>query len=235
MNKHIVICGFPRSGSTLLLQMLIHSVKNYDIPDREFRAANYLCENDNCITKRPGDIFEIDNILNNKSVEIIITTRDVRNIITSFLLSPVKSDPTDVYFIGYDSVSRPHPKADNCGIKHYYEAINYVKSKYDIYEIKYEELVTNPEKIQKDMQVRFGFEYKGKFADFYKRENINEATDLMLNGLRPLDPTRLYGWKKHKGRIVEQFTKFPELFDILIEQGYEQDEKWVDNFIEGAT
>ncbi len=67
MAKHIVICGFPRSGSTLLLQMLIHSVSNYDIPDREFKATNYLCES-NCITKRPGDILEIDDILNNKDI-----------------------------------------------------------------------------------------------------------------------------------------------------------------------
>ena len=226
MTEHIVICGFPRSGSTLLLQMLIYTVKNYDIPDRESKAISYPCENGNCITKRPGDIFEIDDILSNKNAEMIITTRDVRSIITSFLSSPVASDPTDVYFIGYDSVSRPHPKADNCGIKHYYEAINRAKNKYDVYEVKYEELVTNPEKIQKEMGTRFGFEYKGNFINFYKRKNINDATNLMLNGLRQLDFTRIYGWKKHKNRIVEQFNKFPELFDILIEQGYEKDRKW---------
>ena len=232
MSKHIVICGFPRSGSTLLLQMLIHAVSNYDIPDREFKALNYLCDG-NCITKRPGDIFEIDNILNNKDIEIIIITRDIRSIMTSFLLSPVISDPTDVYFIGYDSVSRSHPEADNCGIKHYHEAINYTKNKYNVYEVRYEELITNHEKLQEEMGVKFGLEYKGNFVDFYKRKNINDATNLMLNGLRPLDFTRLSSWKKHKDRIVEQFTEFPALFDILIEQGYEQDRRWFDSFIGG--
>ncbi len=141
-------------------------------------------------------------------------------------MSPVISDPTDVYFIGYDSVSRPHTKADNRGIKHYHEAINYVKNKYNVYEVRYEELITNPEKFQKEMGIELGLEYKGNFIDFYKRENINDATNLMLNGLRPIDLTRLSAWKKHKNRIVEQFTKFPELFDILIEQGYEEDKRW---------
>ena len=55
-----------------------------------------------------------------------------------------------------------------------------------------------------------------------------------LNGLRPLDPTRLETWRaeKHRARNQQILHELPKLPEYLIEMGYESDSSWVRDYHE---
>ncbi|MCG8324430.1 MAG: sulfotransferase, partial [Thiotrichales bacterium] len=101
-GKHIIVAGYPRSGTTLFYNMLRTSIEGYEFMDRECPASRTIgIDNKNRITKRPKDIFSIGDAVNNnnhdKYISLIILIRDIRAILTS----KHKSVPDD-YFIGFD-------------------------------------------------------------------------------------------------------------------------------------
>ena len=74
----------------------------------------------------------------------------------------------------------------------------------------------------------FGLEMRGKFEDFYKFA-IPEKLTHQLNGIRPIDHSRIDSWKKHPERVRQQFTECPALHDLVIKYGYEKDTSWLKN------
>src|SRR5262245_35536865 len=99
---HVVVCGYSRSGTTLFYNMLRTTVRNCHFLDSERRAASVIGETvENYITKRPLDIFDIENIHRNnrygKAIRYIVMIRDIRSVMTS----RHQSVPND-YFIGFD-------------------------------------------------------------------------------------------------------------------------------------
>ena len=92
LERHVVICGFPRSGSTLLALMIRCCVAHACTYDREvpaLRAARTAKRNHRfMVTKRPKDIFDVDAIrayYRNKRAKplFILTVRDPRSVLTS--------------------------------------------------------------------------------------------------------------------------------------------------------
>ena len=220
----IAICGFSRSGSTLFLQMLNTSVSNFKV--REFEGSYKNTPEDNVITKRPNDIEFLPEMLNDPNIQPIIVVRDPRAILTSFH----KSVP-DNYFCSYHKIyfvppnGSPPYRISKYSLSYVYRIIDKYKDDKRIILIRYEDLIEDPRKIQEFLGGKLGLEYKDDFTNFHKHNLKNIRA---LNGVRPVDLSRKDGWKrpKHYKRIAGQFTKFPHLFDILIELGYEKNKKW---------
>src|SRR5688572_26865533 len=86
-HTHVVICGLPRSGSTMLYAMMRASGEREHYFEREMRAITVIDENKSVVTKRPSDVFEIDNILSEnadrKVLKFILTVRDPRSALVS--------------------------------------------------------------------------------------------------------------------------------------------------------
>ncbi|MEO1959767.1 MAG: hypothetical protein ABGW82_02115, partial [Paracoccus sp. (in: a-proteobacteria)] len=61
MDRHIVIAGYPRSGTTMFYNMMRHSLPGFKYPPREVPAAGYVSVPGNYVTKRPLDIFDVPN------------------------------------------------------------------------------------------------------------------------------------------------------------------------------
>jgi len=101
----------------------------------------------------------------------------------------------------------------------------------DGFEVRYEELTRDPDRIQDELLLTFDFEYQGKFSDFHNTEPPDTNMRKAINGLRPVD--RGHDWREHKERIRDQFTRFPQMFDILIEMGYEEDNNWYERVLAG--
>jgi hypothetical protein len=237
-STHIVVTGYSRSGTTMFYNMLRTSVANYEFMDHEYPAALAVrIDNRSRITKRPLDIFCLDSIQADnkydKNLYLLICIRDIRSLVTSFH----KSVPDD-YFIGYDYqyfISRDGQFSyTNPGIIATHNAIlNALQSQYFQKKIliKYEDMLKNPKDLQDLLAKEIGFEYKDNFENFYKKSIPPELLG-PLNTVRPIDTTRIESWKntKHFQRIKSQFTRCPDLFDILIQYGYEKDRSWYEEF-----
>lgn len=232
MDRHVVVCGFSRAGTTLFYNMLRKNVTGFEFFDRETRAKESIGNAGSRITKRPLDFENIDSIRHmgksyGKQVDVIYCIRDPRSLITSYH----KSVPDD-YFMGCELMyfvpdgAKPYPAKP--GVRPTYEKYMQVKDK--VYTMKYEDLVINPDILQVDLGVKLDLEFSGNFSDFGKSdEDIPENLTRALNGVRPVDKSRLDAWKKHPERIKSEFDKNPVLFDILINLGYEKDRQWFDN------
>lgn len=183
--------------------MLRSTVTNYEFEEHEQAAR--LHETRNIITKRPLDCFKV------LPHQRIITVRDPRSVITS------KHKDFPGYFIGAH-----HSAAGTPGLCEHYEAIKEL----DGFRLKYEDLVADPVNVQNELQPHFDFEYSGKFTDFHKQPIPKRLTS-QLNGIREVDGG--HDWRNHMERIIDQFEVYPELFDIVIELGYEKDRGWYEN------
>lgn len=222
--NHIIVCGYPRAGTTLFYNMLRTTVKGYKFYNRETRAINAHKNQPNVpkITKRPTDISdvpEIDSKIPNK--KFIVCIRDPRSVLVS-----EHSHAPGHFKIGWDYAIATNRKKGIVGkapglLKRHNKVLQVPEPIY----IYYENLVQDPIKIQKMLKKELGFEYKGYFTDFYKH-NIPDTLALQLNGIRRVSSDRIESWKKYPERIKQQFNECPKLFDIVKYWGYEENDDW---------
>ncbi|EPX78080.1 hypothetical protein [Salipiger mucosus] len=239
MERHIITAGYGRAGTTLFYNMLRHTLKGgFELPEKEVPAMQWIDKPGNFCTKRPFDIFEIPNILQKnagrKRVDLIISLRDPRDMLVSFH----KSVPDD-YFVSADycyfSPKGRTPTKTAPGIIPTQDAIAKIATSglfpNGVFLLKYEDLVANPENIKEKLSAGLDLEFEGNFSDFHTQA-IPEDLSRALNGVRPVQKEEIPKWKKpeHRERIIEQFTSFPELHDILIALNYEKDESWFEEF-----
>lgn len=227
LEAHLVICGFPRSGTTLLQLMAetaYPSARVFGVERSGLAAARNDFPGDVplIVSKQPDDIFWIDEIRDcyalrgtKTRVRFIVNVRDPRAILTS-----VHGMNRDVYWV---SVER---------WRSIYQHYNYVRAFDDVTTVEYRDLVLEPEKAQRQLVDSIGMTPERSFADFHTAVPAKFDT-LALNGVRPLDPSTLDKWcaPKHRGRIRQLLEEMPELPERLIEMGYETDTSWVSAYV----
>jgi hypothetical protein len=230
-----VICGYSRSGTTLFYNMLRTTVRNFKFLDRECRAANVIGDTpESYVTKRPLDLFDIENIVHRnrygKALKVIVMIRDIRAVMTS----RHKSVPDD-YFMGFDYqyfIDGETARFTNPGILATHRTISLLmRSNLAPIIIRYEDLLRQTDELQRHLGEKLGFVYEGRFGGFFEHE-IPERLQRALNGQRPLDLKNIDAWRadRHRERILRQFTACPALFPILRAYGYEQDDRWFDAY-----
>jgi hypothetical protein len=219
--------------------MLRSTVRNFDFLEIEYPAAHIIGKDPrNLITKRPLDVFDVQNIfaanIFNKTVDFIILLRDIRSVITSIH----KSIP-DNYFIGHDYQYYIPPEGDpiraNPGVLPTYQAIVHLlkgntPGKKII--IRYEDLVRSTTRTQAYLAASLRLGYRDRFENFYKAD-IPERLTAPLNKIDAPDTGRIVKWQlpEYRDRIRSQFTDCPALFDILVQTGYEKDRSWFDVYM----
>jgi hypothetical protein len=93
--------------------------------------------------------------------------------------------------------------------------------------VRYEDLVTHPEKVQQEIEERMPFlKRKADFVDFHKTANSSELATKALGGVRPISTSAIGNWRRHKPRLVGQLAKFGPIDKDLVFYGYEQDDSW---------
>jgi hypothetical protein len=237
---HVVICGYSRSGTTLFYNMLRTTVRNFKFLDRECRAAAVIGDTpESYITKRPLDLFDVENIVrrnrHGKALKFIVMIRDIRSVMTS----RHKSVPDD-YFVGFDHqyfIDGETARFTNPGILAIHQAISLLmRSSLAPIIVRYEDLLRRTDDVQRDLGRRLGFAYDGRFAGFFEHQ-IPERLQRALNGQRPVDLENIDAWRadRHRERIRQQFTACPALFSILRAYGYEEDDRWFDAYRTDAS
>ena len=220
LQTHVVLCGFQRSGTTLLLLMAetcVSDAKMFGREARGYRMAQYLWRNHPVmITKHPGDIFWIDEIrayyaTRKPRTRFVVTTRDPRAVLTSFHARIGENQ----YFVTPERW------------RIFYEYYQYVRHFDDVITVEYADLVLHPQDVQKRLTDFIGWKVHRPFEQFHTAVPANFRTTA-LNGLRRLDPSALDRWKhsRHRDRIRHLLQEMPELPTRLIEMGYETDTSW---------
>lgn len=244
--KHIVICGYPRGGTSLLYNMLSVSLDGFSFDEFETRVLERLHRYGNYATKMPMDVFDLGKVdrLNKfgKDICAIVVMRDVRDVLTSR-----HPNVPDEYFIGYDHSWWPKNKdfteweytAPGIGALHDAMEVSGSIQGIRLFKIKYEDLVADVDGAQKRLEAFLGVKFSRQIKDFYKDssrmayryEGKYKAKDesLVMED-KSLVTSRAGKWRseQYRERIFEQFTKHPALFDVLIKDGYEKDNLWFD-------
>jgi hypothetical protein len=228
LQTHIVICGFGRAGSTLLQLMVetcVSNVRSFGAERLAASAAQYAFRNHTyMVSKAPFDVFWVDEIRafyasRRADARFVLTVRDPRAALTS--VHPVfPTDQPDGYF------------ANPTEWVAYYEHVRYAQQFDDAMTVKYEDLICRPAEVQRRMTEFIGWHVHLSFDQFHTAAPPNFDRN-SLNGLRPLDPSRVDAWRqeKHRARIRRVLCEIPKLPEYLIELGYEHDTKWVRDYL----
>jgi hypothetical protein len=225
LQKHILICGFPRSGTTMLQLMLENGLPQARRFGREtggWRAATYSWRNHKMvISKVPHDVFRLAPLRNfystrDAQLKIILVLRDPRDVLTSRR----KTGGPDGYVVSPERWRR------------YHEAFLRHQNDPDVITVRYEDLVADVEHQQRRIEAFTGETMAMPFTRFNEVERPDFDTST-LNGLRPIEQSLVARWAspKHRDRIGQVLAELPELPQALIDFNYASDTHWTDAYI----
>lgn len=227
LHTHVVMCGFPRSGSTLLqlvAEACYPQARAYREEKAAINAARELVRTHALmITKRPRDLFHVDMIRDfyrplRTRVRFVLTMRDPRATLTSRYSGEALANVTrgpDGYVM---SVSN---------WKEWFAHFRYVSQAADTMIVEYADLVTDPLAMQQRYAEFIGWQPQIPFDKFTESVPEGFATKA-LNGLRSFDTANVARWKRdtYRDRIKQILDELPELPALLVELGYESDATW---------
>lgn len=228
LEKHVVICGFPRSGSTLLLLVLeccVARARTFGKGQPALATAQRAYRNHAMmITKRPRDLFDLADLRQHYERQgrvqlcVVLTTRDPRAILTSHHAN----SPSNYYVTTERWLTT-------------YQAFVKETARRDVMAVRFEDLVLTPAAIEQQMTEFIGWTLRRPFDRYYEeasRRRLKTRLTQNLNGVRPLDPGSLDKWKApiHRARIRQILAELPRLPDYLVELGYERDDHWTRDY-----
>ncbi len=164
-------------------------------------------------SKQPSDIRRVHMVLpDDPELYVICMQRDPRSVITS--IHPV--DP-EKYFADFKIWKEAH------------EAALKLKDEQRFVVVRYEDLVSEPDSVQRSLEERWSFlNIRAPFSDFYKTAKPAEKAEEAMKGVRPISSDRIDAWKEHLPRVKAQVEKYPELVTFLKAFGYEENDDWLE-------
>lgn len=211
--KRLHIGGAMRSGTTLLASLMGACFRFDYCPMGEVHlwvpappGRKRVC------TKYPGDEIVARHVLKRDSdLWFIYMLRDPRDVVVSF-----HGMDRSAYF-----TNLRHWKES-------YAAAREMRTLPHFLEIRYEDLVTNPDTVQAQLQAKIPFlERTGAFSEWDGQGELGTQYTQAMRGGRKVDSSSIGAWRRHKGRLVAQMALHGDLSDILIELGYEPDKAWL--------
>lgn len=237
--QQIIICGIPRSGTSLAYNLFNSALcgfepyvkkKRNNSKSKETSGCKAIFRPGNYITKLPNDLFNIDRLNNrnilDKQILIVVITRDFRDVITS------KHQWGDgSYYIGYNYKKTTSGNIQyNRGLKNYITKIKEIKNRKEsnIEFVDYSEMVNKPSIII-DLLDQHGFKNKGyRFLEDF--ESVYDSTEKSSKGIKK-KYSKKWQMSDHKQRVIGQFSENPALFEFLKEFGYESNNEWYEALI----
>lgn len=213
MHRIHIVGASPRTGTTLLAEAMVacfdidlyfeHEARIFTRPPRSGRSF---------LTKSPRDILLAERALAEMpALQLIYLLRDPRNIIVSkHRRAPDRYWAGLKFWKAYTAAARRlagHPR---------------------FITVRYEELVTDPDRVQQQLQARLPFlDITAPFSRFHEVAAPAEDALKALGGIRPIVAPRLDQWRDHLPRIAGQMQQHGSLAADLIEFGYETDDRWL--------
>ena len=189
----------------------------YDFPD-ETRHEQSLFEPLGSVSypylsKKPSDAVRLEKVAQaDQDLYVIAMVRDPRSVITSKHWSSKAED----YFVGFSRWRETM------------KAIHSLRPKHRCLLVRYEDLINDPQSIQRMLELRFRFlKRKNSFCSFAtEAKSVPEHSVAAMNGVRGFESSRITAWQEHLPRLRGELDANPDLPQWLIETGYETDTSW---------
>lgn len=181
-----------------------HEVSMFDLlPAVRDRDVVYL-------SKNPTDIFYAHKLLPvDSDLHILYLVRDPRAVISSLHWS------YDSYFTNFRVWQQCEAHART--LSHHAR----------FHQIRYEELVANPDQCQHYLHARLPFlQQVHPFSGFAQVARLDALAEKAMNGLRPVDTNSLTKWHQHLPRVKSQLQRHPVMQLHLERLGYERNDRW---------
>lgn len=211
INLHVVGC--PRSGTTLMAEMLVACYEHNGHSEHEESIFNVLPHHNGVrLSKKPNDILWVEPLLErDPSLHILAMLRDPRSVICSMH----KAWP-DMYFCNYPVWKRAE------------KALLRVRNHPRVVVVRYEDIVVSPGTEQERIESAFPFLLRmHDFERFHEFSRAGVDAKNALGGVRELERSRVIGWQEHLPRLKQQIQRYPALADDLIAHGYEASKDWM--------
>lgn len=210
--KRLHIVGCPRSGTTLLMELVSTCFESAGFCEHELSIFAPVEEVDGTyFTKQPNDIKQLRHIFHaDPQLYVIYMGRDPRAVISS----KHRENPGQ-YFCNY----RVWRECEDAA-RRYEDHTRFLR-------LRYEDLVTAPDEVQAQVGARFGFlRQLHLFSEYQQYAHPSAASERAMNGLRAVNRESLQKWRGHLPRIAQQLQAHPALADDLVRLGYEPDQAW---------
>lgn len=93
--------------------------------------------------------------------------------------------------------------------------------------VRYEDLLARPDEVQEQIGRCFPFlRPRGRFSSFPREADVPELARRSLLGVRPLDTSRIDGWRDDLPRVAGELQQHPDMAQTLIDLDYEPDRTW---------
>lgn len=212
--RRLHIVGCPRSGTTLLMELMSTCFASGGFCEHERSIFAPVAEcGDVYFTKQPNDIRQLRHVFHRDGeLYVIYLGRDPRSVITS----RHRENP-DQYFCNY----RVWSECDR--------AASYYRGHRRFLELRYEDLVADPDGAQGRIAARFTFlRQLHRFSEYQDHARPSAASRRAMNGLTAVNRGSLRKWRHHLPRVAEQYTRHPALAADLVRLGYEPDDRWLE-------
>lgn len=170
------------------------------------------------VTKKPGSGIEIYN--NCPGINVICMYRDPRDMYCSRRPAAQHSEGSVIWWVDNE---RRNPGGFGSAVEGYLRMLQHPRT----LAVRYEELVSEPDKVQEEIAERFGLTSRHPFSQGHevflpeKTDRINFA----MNGIRPPDTNSIGRWKTDRwiGMVREWIKENPTILEFIREMGYEEE------------
>ena len=218
--KRIHVVGVAARTGTTLMAELINSC---------FRVGGYCPHEmtifrkpsttvDLLVTKAPTEAKEVIPVLrHDPALYIVCMMRDPRDVVVS-----KHGKRPDVYWTNL----RYWKESVDAAVYESEQNNNYIL-------VRYEELVQDPDSIQKMLMEKMPFlEKVANFSDFHNTAKPSQDSLDAMKGFRPISSSSVGSWRKHKARLLAQLQLHGDIDDYLINLGYETDTEWKSELVD---
>ena len=167
------VMGCPRSGTTLMAEMIHACYKGIDYPRHEENIFRVPVNRRRIrLSKKPNDLLWIRPVLENcTDLYGIVMLRDPRAVITS-----EHGGHPGLYFCNYPVWKRAARR------------LNVLRDNPRCLVVSYEQLIRDPKTVQKTIEARFPFLQRcHDFRDFHRYSRAGDDATRALGGIRELE------------------------------------------------